>query len=1303
MNAQENTMNVDELLGVLDSVRSAVVPFVGSGLVLDAGAPSDARLATLLRERLNLPNQRDGRSSLLSTMADLAPGRLPEAQQAAADVIKGLLLRPTAVLTALVSVPSRRILTTNYDDALERAAAARGLVPVALSGDDPGLLEEPPEHHVHVIHVHGMAARPETIVLPGKSTDDTSQQEPLQTLLRGRMAASPVLYAGFSFADSELALRAITAWLGRNLEQRRPQWLLMPERDLAQRPEFLAGLRSAGVVHAVGFDATLGYADVERAALHLAPRASVDKGVLTWVAPRLVDVSSSDQEQMSARLLHWTLGQDDRQEFVALEQLTGSGRTLVVAGPGMGKSTLLGRLAAQEERGAALGCLGDFSPDASRPELPVARLLRRHDGEPLGLSGLEGKGQLLCLDGLDELTNPSAREAAAGAICLAVERWPQHAWLVSTRPTTVSELLASSGFEKVAIFPDREWASLYLSTRGISDDRRTRASLEEHGLGDVLTVPLFAERIADRLLEGDGQLPEGPLELLVDEQRQAARREADRRDVRPVELFGWLARVAVALELRARTSAPVEDVALVTGRGELDAVERRAMLAEATLLRDVLGEVTFTLRPMQQAVCASTLLKQADPIATLERVAVTDVDGRRSVRGDIDFTLDLFFGGAPPEARSMLRELDEQRWARTVQAHASVAEADAALDVLLAWHEHRDIPFLRWRDGLRSSEEAVDYLVGRWPQIANRRFDMLVRAVAGRRRSARLRALSVLGALNADPRTAGWLLGLLDDDDDTVAARACALAGRLRVTEAQDQLIQQAANRSEERARPALQALLRISDEQELPEIIGAASGAAGLRRAAGLLRERVHDIDLAFSVLAAIPQPDDVWAWLLGRFIDDARDDAWTPLRIGMLVRALDGRPPDGPDVDQIAAVLALHPEAALDAIRVNYIADQPYVHSLVMRCVERGCGAALQAPERETIREALGHHNAEETERSARLDPHHFRNRLVAALDRDGPEIDVSHLIGPIRLIEFEPRHRAALATFVERWWPTAIDTHSVEPDPCASAALWVGAELELELQDARWLQLLDAVLATPKWRRFELAGDRADWWLAKQYHPHLEPELLERMAAVDADGVAALVGITGRRASDALLDAAVQRLAHISDQDGFSGAAGLLAERGAGGARMQRLLDLQLDKAKRLRLDSSLAHNGDGAAQLRLVARWTSETHAAPEGERERPFWHPDAEYPGMQDALQDLVSVCAVADNRKLLSWAATAIGQRATTESFRTLERLADIHPRHRWTLLSTADDLRGRLATQQVLERLPSGLAELSDLVLGPG
>ncbi len=86
--------------------------------VLDAGAPSDARLAALLRERLGLPEQEDGRSSLLSTMGELKPERLPDAQQAVADVISGLLLRPTPVLTALVSVPSRRVLTTNFDDTL---------------------------------------------------------------------------------------------------------------------------------------------------------------------------------------------------------------------------------------------------------------------------------------------------------------------------------------------------------------------------------------------------------------------------------------------------------------------------------------------------------------------------------------------------------------------------------------------------------------------------------------------------------------------------------------------------------------------------------------------------------------------------------------------------------------------------------------------------------------------------------------------------------------------------------------------------------------------------------------------------------------------------------------------------------------------------------------------------------------------------------------------------------------------------------------------------------------------------------
>jgi hypothetical protein len=57
------------------------------------------------------------------------------------------------------------------------------------------------------------------------------------------------------------------------------------------------------------------------------------------------------------------------------------------------------------------------------------------------------------------------------------------------------------------------WAEQYLEARAVPKRRLDKAELGLYGLGDLLTVPLFAEKVADRLLDG-ADVPE-PLDVLV--------------------------------------------------------------------------------------------------------------------------------------------------------------------------------------------------------------------------------------------------------------------------------------------------------------------------------------------------------------------------------------------------------------------------------------------------------------------------------------------------------------------------------------------------------------------------------------------------------------------------------------------------------------------------------------------------------------------------------------------------------------------------------------------------------------------
>src|SRR5919197_5137250 len=98
-----------------------VMPLVGSGLTVPAGAPDPLALTDALASRLSLGDS--GQAPKLGSLTRRATQAhaLPRLHGALVEVITGLRLRPTPALTALCGVRAKRILTTNYDDGLERA------------------------------------------------------------------------------------------------------------------------------------------------------------------------------------------------------------------------------------------------------------------------------------------------------------------------------------------------------------------------------------------------------------------------------------------------------------------------------------------------------------------------------------------------------------------------------------------------------------------------------------------------------------------------------------------------------------------------------------------------------------------------------------------------------------------------------------------------------------------------------------------------------------------------------------------------------------------------------------------------------------------------------------------------------------------------------------------------------------------------------------------------------------------------------------------------------------------------------
>jgi hypothetical protein len=1292
-------MTVDELAAWIAAHPDEVLPLVGSGLTVSAGAPTALELTDALASRVAPGDSVLNLGSL--TRRSTEAQALPRLREALVEVITGLRLRPTPALTALCGVRARRVLTTNYDDGLERAATARGLRTTSLLPRNPRVLREPDPGQLHVIHLHGLPSCPESLVLPGAPTNALDDDDVFATFTRATLAARSVVFLGFSLAVEEVHLLHILRWLSLRVPDAPRHFLVLPADEVAERVREMEMIAAYGNVTVVPYEKDRAHSSAERVALAFAPRAAraADRDAITWVEPALLRLEpGEDRLQLEARMRGIELFGWGREELARRQDLLVAGASVVVAGPGAGKTSLLERLLHVEpDRVTALGRLRDFQPwrDASMPERAITRLLRAPDGEPLAAEALEDPAVLLLLDGLDEVPEQVVDEALRSAAA-AIERWPQGSWVISSRPGDRVDALVVQGLSAYRIPASRSWARTYLQTRSVPDERVERALLDGYGLGDLLCIPLFAERIADRLLDHEPTQSIGPLELLVEEQYAAARREARRHGYREDALGDWLRWLAVSLELSGRVSADIGELAAIQGLEESEGV--RAALVQATLLADRPGLAEFPAKPLQEGLCADALLKAEDLVALLRDVAVADLFGVPTLRDDLDFTLDFVFEHADPDKRRALRALDEQRWARTAARSADEAEAAQALEVILAFHAEHDLQ-LGWglEGGLRTSSDAVAELLRRWPALLAARVDQLERELRSPSASTRTRALTLLSMAGDDPRLERWVVRALSDPDEHVVMDAAAIAGRLRLPAARERLLDLLDSRHEQMRVMALRALVETVPEPELPSVVAKVKG-DGLRRVAPRLLERL-DLDRGLEIVASGNGLGAAEAWMLDRLIETAHRDAWSPARVRRLMACLDRIGGAGqPDVDLAAGVLAQHAQVAVDAVRLRELDGRPWGSRLALLALGRLDLSALGHPPGSALAQAVERAQEEQAEIHARQHAHELApQRLAELLDLHGEQVSPRELEPPARARDVQPHHRELLLGLVARWWPdgplSAGDDGRL-PET-TGAALRLGSVMVAPLSPAQWEQLLDGHLAARQWP-VELGESAVTAWLADTYDDHLEPLLLARIArAPDGELLSRLIAI-GRssRPDGAVARAAAERLGQLGPTtSSWSNAVGLLVER-AGAQAAERLLDETLSPSERTVIVGAQARAGDREAQLEVVRTLTGDLAAG--ASPEPPHWFTRTELDA--DAVLALAETALARDDEKTLSF---ALGLLATQEDLAALQAVQTLASRHpdRTGLRLEGLRLARRVAGAEVRARLPQTLAGVVALV----
>lgn len=365
----------DKLYEALWASRDTVVPVVGAGLVVDAGAPSSSRITTDLVGRARAYGSelealdRDS-LSLFDTADALERSFGPEwVQRAVADIFAETNVGSTRVLEAVVRAPSRIVLTTNYDDGLENAARAVGLTVERLCGPRSAFgLRSPEAGIVKIVHLHGHYSDPSSIVLTTSSYEEAVEDASLALIVRGIASSWSLLFLGHAFGEEESTLRRHLSWCADQLPDS-PKHLLLCRRgsEEAERAQDLGD--EYGIFPAECHDPTEDFSFVKRAVRILAGAscdvlgaARAETGLFDPHYQPVEVALASDVSDPDARA-RWKHEQTLlRRERCTIHDLAHIQRLWIVGGPGHGKTQALLQIAKESEHPALYLRVGDMRP-----------------------------------------------------------------------------------------------------------------------------------------------------------------------------------------------------------------------------------------------------------------------------------------------------------------------------------------------------------------------------------------------------------------------------------------------------------------------------------------------------------------------------------------------------------------------------------------------------------------------------------------------------------------------------------------------------------------------------------------------------------------------------------------------------------------------------------------------------------------------------------------------------------------------------------------------------------------------------
>jgi hypothetical protein len=1317
--------------------RPEVVPFTGAGVSADAGVPVADKLALLIAEAASELGAEVDRVEDFATVCAAVTDALgvEQLQAVVAGVVSRLEVRPTPLLRSIVRAPSRIVLTSNYDDGLEQAAREVGLTPRTFEPRMAPALGQPAVSEVFVVHIHGIATDPTSIIVPGQPLDSLPEDEAFRLGLRALFAPYTLVYLGYRFPPEDIYLRAELAWLATNLRNTREHALFLPAHEYESRTAELEALREANFT-IFTFDGSRSYDAVEQAALVIAPQSQVRTPVVTRRPDReptqyfrVPSIVRDDPELGYAELqtkidMAW-IGGDDL-PFVQPSAIRASGRALVVGEPGSGKTELmlmLGReteepnhlylrlqdatavLLEEDLERAFLRALGNAAAIVDATPRPTAETVAQN-------------AYVVLLDAFDEV-HPDNRVALAERLDALADHWPQHAFIVTTRPIVERELFVSAKWDCYRLLPDARWGADYLrETRGIPQTKIDELFAHFPRSSELIAIPLYAALIGERLA-AEAPLPTSALELITGVAvRDALAREAEREGLPTDHVYRFLKTLALAMELRGRNEATVAELRELSAPRDLAADAIREHLIEQALLRDLPDVAQFQAVSVQEALAAEALLETSDPLSAVRTVAVVEVGGEAVLRRDVDHTLDLMFESASAEVRAGLRDLDPLRWARTQPASIAGAEAEETLRFLWRYFTDRNI----WIDSdrtreLRDARAAVERLAEAFPEAAIAMRQELLDALTDQEPTTRGNAVFFLDQLSDDDERPGWLLPLLADENTVVRRWTAEVIRRHRVVELSDAVTDAyRADRDELAAEALGLTLLTLAPEDMRGEA------------AVKLLANPIGWGRLSYTV-ERLPLPDiltlleqgDLRRWederLLNEILKERPHEEWTDndaeRLVALVVREGTQRHVQVRNPDAIEELAGRYPEAAIRGAAASVTTETLWIDLWFLRSVAReqleaARSGLLEAPisallERLDLPAApVEHPSTPEEVPEPRLAEWIESGKLSeaycvtnGALIRKFVE-QVGDLSSP---------DRAQLESFARAWWPTVPLAQAARTDGthgehhvCLVAALAFHAALGLEIDGEQWLELYEA-------NAIWFHNEAAKWMVAQYPGAGVEGRVAAHVASLRNTYLISIALDCLPEVTSAVAEAAVTAIAQLAGDE----AVYLLSRFRDSG---------QLDALRTLRASSQASEETRRAARQELAAAGDVEAQqeelraisaAVKAGENFRIF-SPDWLSAARAEVIDDIGALFVEVAHRYAPS--ESDLGRALAS----ALERLADERGVAIYDSLIADSEaiggsfywhqrnaLIGEIARRDVLERLPEDLPALIETVEGLG